>query len=172
MATLTAGSLGVVIAVPGSLAQQLHQWRASFGEAATGLVPPHVTILTNGVTDDVDAAVGAVADVAARTDPFTIVLRGAGSFLPHSPVAFLRLAAGAGECIDLHEGIVAAGIASGALFPYHPHVTLAQGVGRDSLDEALMRFSGFAAQFPATTLGVFRAGQTEWEQVGEVPLGG
>ncbi|OMH31628.1 hypothetical protein BGP79_10685 [Tersicoccus sp. Bi-70] len=169
---LTAGSLGVVITIPGPLAQQLHHWRAGFGEVAAELVPPHVTILTHGVTDDVDAAVGAVAAVAARTDPFTIVLRGAGSFLPRSPVAFLRLAAGAGECVGLHEGILAAGIGSGAVFPYHPHVTLAQGVDRQSLDEALIRFAGFAARFPASSLGVYRAGEAAWEQVGEVPLGG
>ncbi|GGC93114.1 phosphoesterase [Tersicoccus solisilvae] len=172
MEALTEGALGVVIAVPGPLAAQLHGWRASFGEAAEALVPPHVTILTHGITDDVDAAVTAVAAVAARTAPFTVVLRGTGSFLPHSPVAFLRLATGARECVDLHEGILAAGIGSGARFPYHPHVTLAQGVDRQALDEALIRFAGFAATFPARALGVFRAGEQEWEQVGEVPLGG
>lgn len=172
MRAVAAGSLGVVIAVPGPLAQQLHQWRAGFGEGAAGLVPPHDVIHVHGDVDDVDSAVSAVADVAARTEPFTVVLRGAGSFLPHSPVAYLRLVDGARECVVLHEGIVAAGIASGAAFPYHPHLTLAQGVDRLSLDEALIRFAGFAATFPARTLGVYRAGDTAWEQVGEVPLGG
>ena len=33
-------------------------------------------------------------------------------------------------------------------------------------------FAGFAATFPARTLGVYRAGDSAWEQVGEVPLGG
>ncbi|OMH23767.1 hypothetical protein BKD30_10220 [Tersicoccus phoenicis] len=172
MAAPAAGSLGVVITVPGPLAAQLHQWRASFGEPASGLVPPHVTILTHGLAGDDDPAMTAVAAVATRVEPFTVVLRGAGSFLPRSPVVYLRLTAGARECVELHEGILAAGIGSAAVFPYHPHVTLAQGVDQQALDEALIRFAGFAATFPARALGVFRAGETAWEQVGEVPLGG
>ena len=70
-----------------------------------------------------------LAAVAAAHLPFTLHLRGTGTFRPVTQVVFVAVAAGISECELLAAAIRAAPeLHREARFPYHPHVTVAQDV--------------------------------------------
>ena len=102
--------------------------------------PAHVTLL--GPTEIPTRALPAVERhleaVAAAHQPFTLHLRGTGTFRPITEVVFVTLAVGISECELLAEAIAAApGLHRETRFPYHPHVTVAQDVPPEALDAVL-----------------------------------
>ncbi|WP_368671860.1 2'-5' RNA ligase family protein, partial [Jatrophihabitans endophyticus] len=57
-------------------------------------------------------------------------------------------------------------------FPYHPHVTVAQEIGDEALDEAYDGLSGFVARFPVDRFVLFsRDTAGAWQWGTEFPLG-
>ena len=56
-------------------------------------------------------------------------------------------------------------------FPYHPHFTLAQGLGGPELERTAAKLADFEGRFEARALGVYSGDLTGWRRVGEVPLG-
>ena len=57
-------------------------------------------------------------------------------------------------------------------FPYHPHVTVAQELGDDALDEAYDGLAGFVARFPVDRVVLFsRESSGAWKWGREFPLG-
>ena len=89
--------LGIVIPVPEPLSGELGRARASYDDPLAAVVPPHITLVTGGSTDDLDGATAHVRAVAAATAPFTVRLHGTGTFRPVSPVVYLALAEGGGR---------------------------------------------------------------------------
>jgi len=86
-------TIGVAIEVPDPHGAELQRWRADFGDPLANAIPAHVTLLPPTVvppsmTPDVAAH---LAEVAARTKPFVVRLRGTGSFRPVSPVVYVRV---------------------------------------------------------------------------------
>jgi 2'-5' RNA ligase len=57
-------------------------------------------------------------------------------------------------------------------FPYHPHVTVAQGIDDAGLDEAYDGLAGFVARFTVNRFVLFsRDTDGRWEWRTEFPLG-
>jgi 2'-5' RNA ligase len=147
--------LGVAIEIPSPWAEQLRAARLSYGDTEAQAVPPHITLLPPTTIDDAvrDEVLAHLVEVANRTSPFAVLLRGAGTFRPVSPVVFVVVAQGISECEQLERGVRSGPLERPVGFPYHPHVTIAHDVADAELDRAFTDFSDFSAEF---TVDVFR----------------
>lgn len=141
--------LGVVIAIPEPWVSELTDLRLRLGDLQGSRVPAHITLMppVPVATESRGEVIEHLSAIARRSRPFRVALRGADCFRPLSPVAFLNLAEGGRSCSDLAESIRSGPLDYEPRFPYHPHVTLAQGVGDPVLDLAIDIGSSFEASW-------------------------
>ena len=166
--------VGVAIAIPQPHAGVLTKWRRQVGDPAAELVFPHVTLLPptpvpGGELESVEAH---LAEAAAAHTPFPMHLAGTGTFRPTSPVVFIQVAMGVAQCERLEHSIRRGPLDRELAFPYHPHVTVAQEIDDDGLDEAYDGLSGFVARFLVESFVLFsRDADGSWTWRTEFPLG-
>jgi len=167
--------IGVAIDIPAPWGAQLTQRRADAGDPQAAYTPAHVTLLgpTEVAGDALPAIERHLEKVAAAQQPFTIHLRGTGTFRPVTEVVFVTLAVGISECELLAEAITSADdIDRDARFPYHPHVTVAQDVPPEQLDAVFEDLAGFSAKFPVASFTLFsHGGEGPWRPRRDFPLG-
>ncbi|WP_165985389.1 2'-5' RNA ligase family protein [Streptomyces sp. YIM 98790] len=146
-------TLGVSLAVPEPHGGLLQQRRLGFGDSAAVCIPAHVTLLppTEVPVDECPAVEEHLAAIAAAGRPFTMRLSGTGTFRPLTPVVFVRVVEGAGECGLLQQRVREPGgpLARELPFPYHPHVTVAHGIAEEALDLAQRELAGYEASWTA-----------------------
>jgi 2'-5' RNA ligase len=167
-------TLGVAIAIPEPHATVLTKWRRRVGDAAADLVWPHVTLLPPTAVPVVamDEIHEHLRRAAAETPPFVMHLSGTGTFRPTSPVVFIQIARGVGDCEILEKTIRSGPLDRALDFPYHPHVTVAQDVDDAALDTAYDGLSGFVARFPVGAFALFsRESDGHWQWQSEFYLG-
>ena len=166
-------TLGVAIEIPQPYGRALDDARARFSPD-DGDMPAHVTILApvDVDADVMDAVIAHLDDVAARTRPFRLVLRGSGTFRPVSPVVFVTVAEGISACEQLERQVRSGDLAVETRFPYHPHVTIAHDVPEADLDRALAELAGFEAVMDIGTMGLHENIDGRWQLVREFALGG
>ena len=172
--------IGVAIDIPQPWGPALTRRRAEAGDPQAAYTPAHVTLL--GPTEVASEALPGIErhleKVASGQQPFTIHLRGTGTFRPITEVVFVTLAVGISECEMLAAAITAAeGIHRDSRFPYHPHVTVAQDVPGDALDAVFDDLADFDARFdvPAFTLfshDLTADGAGPWSRRRDYKLGG
>lgn len=127
--------LGVLIAIPEPWVSKITAARLELGDDAAQNVPAHITLIPPvAVKKDQQAeAIEYLQSVAASFRPFRVRIGGVGSFLPTSPVAYLEVQEGAPECAELADALRAGPLNYSPRFPYHPHVTLAQGITEEDI---------------------------------------
>ena len=152
--------IGGVVAIPEPFRSQLAAARARFGDPAANLVAPHITLLGPTVvrTDDLDVIDEHLSAVAARHQTFGARLAGSATFRPVSPVVFVQVVEGAEACARLVDDLLTGPLALDPRFPYHPHVTVAQGVTDDLLDAAQTDMASFSAGFPVAGFSRYEHG--------------
>jgi 2'-5' RNA ligase len=168
-------TLGVAIAIPQPHATTLTNWRRRIDDPAADLVFPHVTLLppTPVPADSMDEVEKHLGEAAAAHRPFTMHLAGTGTFRPTSPVVFIQVATGVSDCEVLERAIRSGPLARDLDFPYHPHVTVAQGIDETGLDDAYEGLAGFVARFSVDRFVLFsRDTDGRWAWRTEFPLGG
>ncbi len=148
--TAPATTIGVAVDIPEPWGSQLTDRRLAAGDLVAAYIRAHVTLLTP--TDlpaaDLPGLADRLASVAAGYAPFPLHLRGTGTFRPVTQVVFVAVAAGIGECEELHEAVLdALPIEPAARFPYHPHVTVGQNVDAEALDAVYADLADFEAGF-------------------------
>ena len=149
-------SVGVILGFPPDIAEELQRWRASFGDPMAGVIPAHITLVTTTLTQDWEATRSHVREVARRQAPFTVTIAGTGSFRPVSPVVFLNVEDGFGDCVRPAPNSSRPGRWRRELpFAYHPHVTIAHDVAPESLDEAETVLKDYRATFPVVSMGLY-----------------
>lgn len=151
-------TIGVAIDLPDPWGSELTAARLAAGDPAAAHVPAHVTLLapTEVAAADLAAIDRHLAAVARRHAPFTVRLRGTGTFRPLTQVVFVAVAAGISECEQLHQAVLdTAAIEATVPFPYHPHVTVAHNVAPERLDAAFADLAGYAATFPVDGFALF-----------------
>ncbi|WP_250003219.1 2'-5' RNA ligase family protein [Actinoplanes sp. M2I2] len=167
--------IGVAIDIPEPWGEQLTRRRADAGDPQAAYTPAHVTLLgpTEVRTEALPRIEKHLAAVAATQAPFTIHLRGTGTFRPITEVVFVTLAVGISECELLAEAIVSGDDVHRDLrFPYHPHVTVAQDVPAAALDAVFDDLAGFSAKFPVSSFTLFsHGGEGPWRRRRDYPLG-
>jgi 2'-5' RNA ligase len=168
--------IGVAFDIPEPWGSQLTRRRVQAGDELAKYVPAHLTLL--GPTD-VDRAVLSgvevhLATVAAEYPPYTLHLRGTGTFRPLTEVVFVAVAAGISECEQLAAAIGSIDpLRRETKFPYHPHVTVAQDVPPAVLDEVYDDLAGFSARFRVDRFTLFEhSGDGRWKPRRDFLLGG
>jgi 2'-5' RNA ligase len=148
-------SVGVILGFPPEVAEELQRWRASFGDPLADVVPAHITLVTTTPTQDWEATLEHVRDVARRQSPFMVTIAGTGTFRPVSPVVFINVEEGFEACVDLHQKLQQGPLQRELPFAYHPHVTIAHDVAPESLDEAETVLKSYRATFPVVSMGLY-----------------
>jgi 2'-5' RNA ligase len=152
--------IGVAIPIPDPYGAELQRWRASFGDPLARSIPAHVTLVPP--LQVAPAALEEIEDhlraVAARERPFSITLRGTGTFRPISPVVFVALAQGMSECERLESRVRQGPLDRTPGFPYHPHVTVAHHLPDDLLERAVKELAEYQAEFPARGFSLYEHG--------------
>jgi 2'-5' RNA ligase len=168
--------IGVAIDIPEPWGSMLTRRRREAGDPQAAYTPAHVTLLgpTEVATDTLPAVEKHLESLATAQQPFTIHLRGTGTFRPITEVVFVTLAMGISECELLAEAITAAdGVRRDSRFPYHPHVTVAQDVPSEALDAVFDDLADFSARFHVGSFTLFsHGGEGPWRPRRDFPLGG
>jgi 2'-5' RNA ligase len=156
--------IGVSIALPEPYATDLTAQRERLGDPEAHTVPTHVTLLPPTTVDNslLPEIHDHLAAAAAKTEPFPIRLRGAGSFRPVSPVVFVALADGIAACEMLETRVRAGVLWRPVLFPYHPHVTVAHDLPAQALDAALEDLADYEATFTVDRFVVYEHLEGTW----------
>jgi 2'-5' RNA ligase len=167
--------IGVAIDIPEPWGSALTRRRGAAGDPQAAWTPAHVTLLgpTEVATDALPAVEKHLESVASAHQPFTIHLRGTGTFRPITEVVFVTVAIGISDCERLAEAIAASDEVHRDLrFPYHPHVTVAQDVPSEALDAVFNDLAGFSARFPVSSFTLFsHGGEGPWRPRRDFPLG-
>jgi 2'-5' RNA ligase len=142
--------IGVAVDIPAPWGPHLTRCRIAAGDPLGVAVPAHLTLL--GPTEVELGELPAIADhldhVAVGHQEFELMLRGTGTFRPITEVVFVMVAAGIAECEQLAAAITGLPeLDRPRSFPYHPHVTIAQEVPPDALDQVFVDLADFEAQF-------------------------
>lgn len=168
--------IGVAIDIPEPWGGMLTRRRAEAGDPLAQFVPAHLTLL--GPTEIPIARLPEVeahlAAVAAAHPPYTLHLRGTGTFRPVTDVVFVAVAAGISECEMLAAAIGSAEVLRREQrFPYHPHVTVAQDVPQAELDRVYEELADFSARFEVNSFTLFsHSGEGRWLPRRDFPLQG
>lgn len=165
--------IGVALQVPPPFGASLQQARAGFGDPFAALIPPHVTLLGPTVVDDADVTNvdDHLVDVGRAHRPFTVHLRGTGTFRPVSDVVFVQVVQGISECERLEGSVRSGPLAQELRFNYHPHVTVAHDVPDADLDRAFAELAAYEARFLVDALQVYEHGDDGvWRPVRSFPL--
>lgn len=127
----TLGQFALVSYIPGCLGRFLDDLR---NELTPGSDPrAHVTVLPpRPLTADIQPTVDSLAEECATCPPFQIALRDLEVF-PQSNVLYLGIATGERQLHALHENLNTGQLEYDGPFPYHPHVTVAQEIGKEDL---------------------------------------
>ena len=141
--------LGVVIAVPEPWVSLITETRLALGDVAAAQIPAHITLMPPLAVPatDREAVFEHLARIAKQHRPFRLSVRGTGTFMPVSPVVYLDVDEGARECADLADEVRCGPLDHALRFPYHAHVTLAQGLSKDQLRTALEIGKDFRASW-------------------------
>ena len=140
---------GVSIPIPEPFGADLQQRRRSYGDPLEAVTPAHVTLLgpTPVPRADLSAFRRHLVRAAESVEPFTMVLRGTGTFRPVSDVVFVQVAHGISRCEQLERTIRSGRWRQTLAFPYHPQVTVAHKVPGPALDRAFDDLAHFTATF-------------------------
>jgi 2'-5' RNA ligase len=119
------------------------------------LIPPHVTLVTTTPVADWAETTEHVRRIARSQQPFTVTLRGTGSFRPVSPVVYLNIAEGFDECVALHRKLQTGPLARELEFDFHPHITVAHDVSDAGMDAAENKLADYDASFTVSSMGLY-----------------
>ncbi|WP_232678950.1 2'-5' RNA ligase family protein [Nocardioides sp. R-C-SC26] len=166
-------TIGVAVAIPEPWATQLQDYRTALGDATATMIPTHITLVPpTEVRDDLAEIEAHLAAAAAMHPPFSVHLRGTGTFRPVSPVVFVGLARGISECEQLADVVRTGPLAVELDFPYHPHVTIAHHLDDDALDRAFGELAGFECAFDVNTFHLYVHDEHKgWRPTREFGLG-
>ncbi len=167
--------IGVAIDVPEPWGGYLNRCRADTGDPQAAYVPTHLTLLPPTEVDDgTEAEIERhLTAVAAANSPFTVLLRGTGTFRPITDVVFVAVAAGISECERLAAGVRSGPLARDIAFPYHPHITVAQDVPAEALDRVFAELAAFEVAFEADRFRLFaHNGDSRWRPCRDFALTG
>lgn len=170
----TVRTIGVAIAIPEPHGGDLQSYRESYGDPLAAAIPTHVTLLppTPLHASDFSEVEEHLRKVALAEQPFELHLRGTGTFRPVSPVVFVQLAQGIGDCERIEEQVRSGPLSRSLTFHYHPHVTVAHDLPDDVLTKAYTDLATYEARFPVWGFSLFEHGTDGvWRPQRDFPFG-
>lgn len=126
-------SFALVSYIPEPLASFLDRLRQEL--VPTCFLRAHVTILPpRPISSTPEAAWGTIRTLAPHFAPFDVDMTDVEVF-PVSDVIYIGIGRGREEMERMHEGLNVDGLKFNEPYPYHPHITLAQELKGDEVDE-------------------------------------
>lgn len=150
-------TMGVAIAIPEPYGSRLRRKRASFGDQLAETVPSHVTLMPplTVESDELEGVCGGLRAAAAELRPFSMTLRGTGTFRPVSPVVFVAIVGGVAGIEEVAAAVRAELEAPPAEFSFHPHVTIAHNIDDAALNRAQTDLSDFECTFQVDSFDLY-----------------
>lgn len=169
-------SYALVGYIPGPMATFLDRLRQEL--VPNCFLRAHVTVLPpRPITSLAREAWDRLCFEATRFDPFEVELTGVEVF-PVSDVIYVSVGKGAEQLQAMHDAMNVDGLKYTEFFPYHPHVTLAQNLKPDELDELIRvarqrwKEHGHPRSFRIETLTFVQSTRwKDWIDLGEYRLG-
>jgi 8-oxo-dGTP pyrophosphatase MutT (NUDIX family)/2'-5' RNA ligase len=168
-----AARLGVIVLLPEPLAAHVQAWRRALRDPARDRIPPHLTLVPPQTVaeEDLQPALALVDRAAAVAMPGVVELRGAATFLPETPVAYLVVAEGVSTLRTLESSLRMPPLDQRG-FPFHPHVTVTQGRPAEDLEAAARDLASFHAVFPLSELTLMEADEhVGWRVIHQAAVG-
>lgn len=129
-------SFSLVSYIPESLAEFLDHLRSEL--VPNCFLRAHVTILPpRPITSPVEQACEQIREVAYGMDPIDVELTEVEIF-PHTDVIYIAIGHASEDLRRMHAKLNAKHLAYDEPFEYHPHITLAQNLKTDQVDELSM----------------------------------
>lgn len=150
-------TIGVAIPVPEPYGSTLREKRAEFGDPMAETVPSHVTLIppTEVKAGELDVVCSALDQASGSLAPFSMQLRGTGTFRPVSPVVFVAVSLGISYTEMLADAVRTALNSPEPEFPFHPHVTVAHNLDDESLDRAFTDLRDFECEFTVSEFALY-----------------
>jgi len=167
-------TIGVAVAIPAPYGGELQRVRVGYGDELAASIPTHITLLppTQVHADDLDSIEKHLRTVAESEQSFEIRLRGTGTFRPVSPVVFVSVVMGIGNCERVEARVRSGPLARELAFPYHPHVTVAHDLPADVLERAFVEMAGYDVRFGVWGFSLYEHGPDGvWRPQRDFPLG-
>jgi 2'-5' RNA ligase len=169
-------SFALVSYIPEPLADFLDRLREEL--VPNCFLRAHVTILPpRPISSKPEAAWGTVRTLAPRFAPFDVEMTQVEVF-PVSDVIYVGIGRGRDEMERMHAGLNVDGLKFPEPYPYHPHITLAQDLKGDEVDELarVARTRWAESTVPKTfrvdeVFFVQNTRRKEWLDLGESALG-
>ena len=171
---MSTRTIGVAIAIPEPYGMELQRVRESYGDPLARSIPTHITLLppTEVPSDDLDTVEKHLRTIAESEQPFEIHLRGTGTFLPVSPVVFVSVVLGIGECERVEAKVRSGPLARDLSFPYHPHVTIAHDLPDEVLRTVFDEMASYEVRFGVWGFSLYEHGPDRvWRPQRDFPLG-
>lgn len=171
---MSTRTIGVAVAIPEPYGGELQRVRVGYGDELAASIPTHITLLppTRVHADDLDSIEKHLRTVAESEQSFEIRLRGTGTFRPVSPVVFVSVVMGIGNCERVEARVRSGPLARELAFPYHPHVTVAHDLPADVLERAFVEMAGYDVRFGVWGFSLYEHGPDGvWRPQRDFPLG-
>lgn len=169
-------TFGVAVPIPEPFLGELGAYRERFGDPQAHAIVAHITLLAPfalSSPDELFAAVDHLERSARGLTPFPVVLAGAGTFRPVSPVVFVPLEVGHQQVTEVQAVVRRGPLGLPAQFPFHPHVTVAHDLDEPWLDQAFEAMKPYRAGFEVASMALFVQGLDGiWRQRLEFAFGG
>lgn len=155
--TPSTTTVGVAVPVPEPFGSLLRNARAHFGDEMAATIPTHITLTPPAEVEPsaLDQLATSLEAAAAAMTPYSIRLRGTGTFRPVSPVVYVAVSEGIAQTEQLAHRVRAALGHPELEFPYHPHVTVAHHLGDPALDHAYDALASFECEFRVAEFALY-----------------
>ena len=171
---MSTRTIGVAVAIPEPYGGELQRVRLGYGDELAGAIPTHITLLppTEVDAEDLDSIEKHLRTVAESEQSFEIRLRGTGTFRPVSPVVFVSVVMGIGDCERVEARVRSGPLSRDLAFPYHPHVTVAHDLPAEVLERAFVEMAGYDVRFGVWGFSLYEHGPDGvWRPQRDYPLG-
>src|SRR5437879_3624366 len=166
--------LGVAVLLPSPVAEEVDGLRRAVGDPSLGRIPAHLTLVppVNVREEQLGEALAVLRGAAAGARPFTVGLGPPATFLPDNPVLYLAVPVGGARVQALRDAVFRPPLERALTWPFVPHVTLADGIGRDRLRAALSALDDYRADVRVEAVHLLREGPGRvWTPMAEAGLG-
>jgi 2'-5' RNA ligase len=168
----------VVAYVRNELGRFVEQLRHE-GDPFYGHLPAHITVLPPRCLQGSENAARATLEELCRDQlPFQIALGDVESFVPRTPVVFLRVAHAAYKMRELHDRLNTGPLLFDEPWPYMPHVTIIKteaAHAQAALAGIRQRWADYQGTRQVAIAELCFVRQNEglrWEDLALIPLGG
>jgi len=171
-------SYAVVAYLPGRLGRFVDHLRQRVNpafacwQAHVTLLPPR---LLRGTPEE---SLAKIRQTCGPLEPFEVAVDGWSTFWPVNGVVYLTLGKGSERLVQLHDALNCDGLAQQEVYPYIPHITLAQQLDETGTQKVLAevasewtRYDG-EVSFRVESLTLVRQmPDNRWADLAPVPLG-